>query len=57
MAPANSSDRIVATGGHVIDPAQAIDRIADVLIEDVLIEDGRITRVGSRLLGRRAVDE
>ncbi len=49
MAPANSSDRIVATGGHVIDPAQAIDRIADVLIED-----GRITRDGSRLLGRRA---
>ena len=41
MAPANSSDRIVVKGGHVIDPAQAIDRIADVLIEH-----GRITRVG-----------
>ena len=41
MAPANSSNCIVVTGGHVIDPAQGIDRIADVLIEN-----GRITRVG-----------
>ena len=49
MAPANSSDRIMIRGGHVIDPAQGIDRIADLLIEH-----GRITCVGSRLLGRRA---
>lgn len=41
MADSNSLDRIVIKDGHVIDPAQGIDRIADVLIED-----GRITRVG-----------
>ena len=41
MAKDNSLERIVIKGGHVIDPAQGIDRIADVLIED-----GRIARVG-----------
>lgn len=41
MADGNSHRPIVVRGGHVIDPAQGIDRVADVLIEH-----GRITRVG-----------
>lgn len=31
------SERSILTGGHVIDPAQGIDRIADVTIQDGLI--------------------
>jgi dihydroorotase len=41
MAEATSSEQIVIKGGHVIDPAQGIDRITDVVMEN-----GRIVRVG-----------
>lgn len=41
MSDTPTTARILIKGGHVIDAAQNIDRIADVLIED-----GRVVRVG-----------
>ena len=47
------SERIIIRGGRVVDPASGIDRHADVLVED-----GRIMRVGDQLPadGARVVD-
>jgi dihydroorotase len=41
MAASEKSGPTLIKGGHVLDPAQGIDKIADVLIED-----GRISRIG-----------
>ena len=49
MIEDNSLERIVIKDGHVIDPAQGIDRIADVLIEG-----GRIARVGDGAMPEEA---
>jgi dihydroorotase len=42
---------VAIRGGRVIDPANKVDRLADVLIED-----GRIKQVGERLTGDETVD-
>lgn len=43
------SGRLVLTGGHVLDPEQGIDRIADVHVAD-----GKVEFVGSREIGSDA---
>ncbi len=47
------SERIIIRGGRVIDPAAALDRVADVLIED-----GRVAQVGDGIAaeGARVID-
>ena len=48
--------KLAITGGRVIDPAQGIDRIADVLISNGKIESVIDTSSGSAAVGYQKID-